>query len=65
MQNSQKCEFWIREVHFLGHVVSDKGIHVDPSKIKAIKNWEAPTTPTKVRQFLGLAGFYKRFIENF
>ncbi|KAJ0926534.1 putative nucleotidyltransferase, Ribonuclease H [Helianthus annuus] len=47
-----KCEFWIREVQFLGHVVNEKGIHVDPAKIEAIKNWEAPKTPTEVRQFL-------------
>ncbi|KAI3756076.1 hypothetical protein L1987_55889 [Smallanthus sonchifolius] len=60
-----KCEFWIREVKFLGHVVNEKGIHVNPSKIEAIKNWAAPTTPTKVRQFLGLAGYYRRFIEGF
>ena len=60
-----KCEFWIREVNFLGHVVSEKGIHVDPAKIQAIKNWSAPTTPTEIRQFLGLAGYYRRFIQNF
>ena len=60
-----KCEFWIREVHFLGHVVNKNGIHVDPAKIEAIKIWETPKTPTEVRQFLGLAGYYWRFIENF
>ncbi|KAD3641214.1 hypothetical protein E3N88_30438 [Mikania micrantha] len=51
-----KCDFWICEVQFLGHVVNEKGIHVDPAKIEAIKNWTAPKTPTEVRQFLGLAG---------
>ncbi|KAJ9553497.1 hypothetical protein OSB04_017542, partial [Centaurea solstitialis] len=60
-----KCEFWIREVHFLGHVVNEEGIHVDPAKIEAIKKWEAPKTPTEIRQFLGLAGYYRRFIANF
>jgi ribonuclease HI len=60
-----KCEFWIREVHFLGHVVGEKGIHVDPAKIEAIKKWETPKTPTEIRQFLGLAGYYRRFIEGF
>ncbi|KAJ9556297.1 hypothetical protein OSB04_010911 [Centaurea solstitialis] len=59
------CEFWIREVHFLGHVANKEGIHVDPAKIEAIKNWEAPKTPTEIRQFLALAGYYRRFIANF
>ncbi|KAI3499634.1 hypothetical protein L1887_35438 [Cichorium endivia] len=54
-----KCEFWIRKVDFLGHVVSKEGIHVDPTKIKAIENLEAPKTPTEIRQFLGLAGYYR------
>ncbi|GKD81052.1 putative reverse transcriptase domain-containing protein [Tanacetum coccineum] len=60
-----KCDFWITIVQFLGHVIDSKGIHVDPAKIEAIKNWASPTTPTKVRQFLGLAGYYRRFIKGF
>lgn len=60
-----KCEFWFPCVQFLRHVINNKGIHVDPAKIKAIKEWSSPSNPTEIRQFLGLAGYYKRFIENF
>ncbi|GJY51960.1 putative reverse transcriptase domain-containing protein [Tanacetum coccineum] len=54
-----------RSFNFLGHRVNGNGIHVDPSKIKDVKNWKAPRTPTEVRSFLGLVGYYHRFIENF
>ncbi|GKC79063.1 putative nucleotidyltransferase, ribonuclease H [Tanacetum coccineum] len=60
-----KCEFWLREVQFLRHVINGDVIHVDPSKIEALKNWEAPRTPFEVHSFLGLAGYYRRFIKNF
>ncbi|GJY00078.1 putative reverse transcriptase domain-containing protein [Tanacetum coccineum] len=51
-----KCEFWIPKVQFLGHMIDSKGIHVDPAKIKSIKDWASPKSPTEIRQFLGLAG---------
>ncbi|GKB56275.1 putative reverse transcriptase domain-containing protein [Tanacetum coccineum] len=60
-----KCEFWISKVQFLGHVIDSRGIHVDPAKIESIKDWASPKTPTEIRQFLGLVGYYRRFIEGF
>ncbi|GJV76534.1 hypothetical protein Tco_1508118 [Tanacetum coccineum] len=60
-----KCEFFIPKVQFLEHVIDSKGIHVDPAKIESIKDWASPKSPTKIRQFLGLAGYYRRFIEGF
>nr|GEZ82556.1 hypothetical protein [Tanacetum cinerariifolium] len=60
-----KCDFWLDSLQFLDHVIDRNRVRVDPTKIKAIKNWAAPMTPTKVRQFLGLAGYYRRFIEGF
>ncbi|GJU13819.1 putative reverse transcriptase domain-containing protein [Tanacetum coccineum] len=59
-----KCEFWIPKVQFLGHVIDNEGIHVDPAKIESIKDWTSPKSPTEIRQFLGLAGYYRRFIEG-
>ncbi|GJW04179.1 hypothetical protein Tco_1563035 [Tanacetum coccineum] len=60
-----KCDFWLDSIQFLGHMIDRSGIHVDPAKIEAIKSWAALTTPTEVRQFLGLAGYYQRFIKGF
>ncbi|GJT14752.1 putative reverse transcriptase domain-containing protein [Tanacetum coccineum] len=58
-----KCDFWISTVQFLGHVIYSRGIHVDLAKIKEVKHWASPTTPTEICQFLGLVGYYRRFIE--
>ncbi|GJT69703.1 putative reverse transcriptase domain-containing protein [Tanacetum coccineum] len=55
----------LQEVQFLGHVVNHDGIHVDPSKVESVKNWKTPESSTEIRSFLGLAGYYRRFIENF
>ncbi|GJR52580.1 putative reverse transcriptase domain-containing protein [Tanacetum coccineum] len=60
-----KCDFWIHIVQFLGHLIDSQGLHVDPAKIEAVKNWTSPTTPTEIRQFLGLSGYYRRFIKDF
>nr|GEY82181.1 putative reverse transcriptase domain-containing protein [Tanacetum cinerariifolium] len=54
-----------RTVQFLGHLIDSQGLHVDPAKIEAVKNWASPTTPTEIRQFLGLTGYYRRFIKDF
>ena len=60
-----KCEFWLGKVSFLGHVVSEEGISIDPSKVEAVSHWKQPRNPTKVQSFLGLAGYYRRFVDGF
>ncbi|KAL5545109.1 hypothetical protein UlMin_008893 [Ulmus minor] len=59
------CDFWLSKVHFLGHVVSKEGVSVDPAKVEAVSKWAAPTSVTEIRSFLGLAGYYRRFVEGF
>ncbi|XP_052198320.1 uncharacterized mitochondrial protein AtMg00860-like [Diospyros lotus] len=60
-----KCEFWKTRVVFLGHVISGEGISVDPEKTRVVMDWPRPMTETEIQSFLGLAGYYRRFIEGF
>ncbi|GJX81908.1 putative reverse transcriptase domain-containing protein [Tanacetum coccineum] len=64
-QELQEHEANILKEQFLGHVIDRQGIHVDPAKIESIKDWASPKTPTEIHQFLGLAGYYRRFIKGF
>ncbi|GKA38470.1 putative reverse transcriptase domain-containing protein [Tanacetum coccineum] len=59
-----KCDFWLSRLQFLGHMIDSEGVHMDPAKIESIMDWASPKTPTEIRQFLGLVGYYRRFIEE-
>ena len=61
----KKCEFWLPSVTFLGHVISKDGVLVDPQKVEAVVNWPQPKSVTEIRNFLGLARYYRRFVEGF
>ena len=60
-----KCDFWLKDVSFLGHILSVEGIRVDPMKIEEVMNWRPPQNVTEVRIFLGLVGYYRRFVQGF
>jgi hypothetical protein len=60
-----KCDFWLKEVSFLGHIITDGGIAVDPRKVQDVLNWSPPKNVPEIRSFLGLVGYYRRFIEGF
>ena len=60
-----KCEFWLKSMTFVGRVVFDRGVEVDPRKIEAVKNWPKPLSPTDIRSFLGLLGYYRKFVGGF
>jgi ribonuclease HI len=61
----RKCEFWMEKISFLGHILTAEGVAVDPGKVEIVSNWQQPTNVSEIRSFLGLAGYYRRFIEGF
>jgi len=61
----KKCDFWMEKVHFLGHVISIEGVSIDSSKVEAVVNWPRPPNITKVQSFLGMDGYYRRFVKCF
>ena len=63
--NYSNCEFWLRSVTFLNRIICSERVEVDPRKMEAVKNWPRPLTPTNIRSFFGLAGYYRRVVEGF
>jgi hypothetical protein len=60
-----KCEFWLEKIAFLGHILTAEGIEVDPSKVEVVSKWRQPSNVSEVRNLLGMAGYYRRFIKGF
>lgn len=61
----EKCDFWLEQVALLGHVITHDGLAVDPANVEAVSNWQSPRSVAEIRSFLGLAGYYRRFVKDF